>query len=117
MITGLVTEWFERAYEDVMLFDTRFQGAEKYKVAEDSFYVEAKYIIVVSISGLTRPFNSVWLSGNTAVPNEFTFNALSDSLQFNNLHVSSIQGAPFCQNRPRNPHFWLLHTFDHQNEL
>jgi PIN domain len=95
VIAGLVTERFELAYEDIMVSDTQFQGAEKYKVGDDSFYVEAKYITVVRYSSIKRPFNPIWLSGTTAVPNEFTVNAVQTRLQFNSFHGSGIQNALF----------------------
>ena len=74
VIADLVTDRFKRAkFEDVMVSNVEFQGAQKYKVADDSFYVEAQYITVVRYSETAMPLNAFWLSAGHVVPNELTF--------------------------------------------
>jgi PIN domain-containing protein len=94
VITGLVTERFDLVYEDIMVSDTQFQGAEKYKVGDDSFYVEAKYITVVRYSSITRPLNSVWLQ---TIPTQFTVNAVQPPVQINSPYASGIQNTLFSR--------------------
>jgi hypothetical protein len=93
VITGLVTERFELAYEDIMVSDTQFRGAEKYKVGDDSFYVEAKYITVVRYSSITRRFGPDWPPATRVGPSAFTINPMQPS-QFN-PDFSSVQGRAF----------------------
>jgi hypothetical protein len=95
VITGLVTERFELAYEDIMVSDTQFRGAEKYKVGDDSFYVEAKYITVVRYSSITRRFGPDWPPAAHVGPSAFTINPMQPS-QFN-PDFPSVQGRAFSR--------------------
>ena len=94
VITRLVTERFERAYEDVMVSDIEFQGAEKYKVGDDSFYVEAKYIGVVRYTRITVLPNILQPPSVVHVaPSAFTINPMQPS-QFN-PDFPGVQTAAF----------------------
>jgi PIN domain len=68
VIADLVTDLFKRdKLEDVIVSDIQFQGAQKYKVADDSFYVEATYITVVRYSVITAPLSRFSLSATSSV--------------------------------------------------
>ena len=79
VVADLVTDGFKRAnYEDVSVSNIQFQGAQKYKVGDDSSYVEAKYSTIVRYSELAKPINYGWLPASFVGPTELTAN-----LQFN----------------------------------
>jgi hypothetical protein len=64
LIADLVTEEFKRSkFDDIMVGEIQFQGAQKYKVADDSYYVEAKYVVVVRFSEITTPLIANTQSG------------------------------------------------------
>jgi hypothetical protein len=63
-IAALVTQRFESSeFDDIMIGEIQFKGAQKYKVADDSYYVEAKYVVVVRYSEITTPFIAKTQSG------------------------------------------------------
>ena len=94
VIAELVINRFKRSkLEDVTVSNIQFQAAQKYKVADDSFYVEAKYPTVVRYSEITTPLNTFWLSGSHVIPNELTFNALQSPTQYNPAYFSNIQSG------------------------
>lgn len=96
VITDLVTDRFKHAkYEDVIVSDIQFQGAQKYKVADDSFYVEAKYTTVVRYSEITTVLNSLLLSAAHVFPSELNFNAFQPTPQFNPTYIWGVQGGGF----------------------
>lgn len=79
-IADLVTDRFMRSkFEDVMVSDIQFQGAQKYKVADDSFYVEAKYTSRVRYSETVH--TPSWLLGSHFAPSGSTL--LPPAAQFN----------------------------------
>jgi hypothetical protein len=93
VISDLVTERLERAFEDVMVSNIEFQSAEKYRVEDNSFYVEAKYITVVRYSEITRPLNPYWPPATYVAPSVFTISPMHPS-QFN-PDFPSVQSAAF----------------------
>jgi hypothetical protein len=98
LIADLVTDRFKHSkFEDVMVSDIQFQGAQKYKVADDSFYVEAKYTTVVRYSETTTPLNTIWLSTNLVVPNEPIFNALQAPPRYNSAYFPGVQAGAFSR--------------------
>jgi hypothetical protein len=81
VIADLVIDRFERVkFEEIEVSNIQFQGAQKYKVADDSFYVEAKYVAVVRYSEITTAPNSLWLS--PTLHNEILFNPPQSAPQF-----------------------------------
>jgi hypothetical protein len=95
VISDLVTMRFERTYDDVMVSDIEFRGAEKYRVEDDSFYIEAKYVTVVRYSKITRPLNPYWPQAAHVAQSGFTFNPMQPS-QFN-PDFKGVQAASFSR--------------------
>lgn len=63
-IADLVTQRFESSeIVDVIVGEIQFQSAQKYKVADDSYYVEAKYVVAVRYSEITMQFIANTQSG------------------------------------------------------
>jgi hypothetical protein len=85
VIADLVTDRFEGAeLEDVMVSDIKFESAQKYKVADNSFYVEAQYTTVARYSQITKPLNAFWPS-TPVVPNDLPYNVQQSPPQFGTL--------------------------------
>ena len=78
-------------FDDIVLSDIVFAGAQKYKVADDSFYVEAKYIAVVRYSHTTTPFTPMWLTNTPVIAGDFVTNALEAPQQLNPLYFVNDQ--------------------------
>ncbi|MGB2628748.1 MAG: PIN domain-containing protein [Candidatus Acidiferrum sp.] len=73
VIANLVTERFKLGkYEDISASNIQFEEAKKYKVGDNSFYVEANYTTVVRYSELPTPLNTIWRSTTNAVPGQTT---------------------------------------------
>jgi PIN domain len=97
VIADLVTERFKRAkFEDVTISEIQFQDAQKYKVADDAFYIEANCTTVVRYSEITTPPNPVWLSPTPLVINESRpFDPIQSTPQFNPVTFTGIQVGIF----------------------
>ena len=100
VVADLVTDRFKHAdYEDVLVSNIQFQGAQKYKVGDDSSYVEAKYSAIVRYSEQTTPIylKPTWLSNYHVGPSDLPF-SVPPSLQFNSGYFTALQSGWFTEN-------------------
>jgi len=111
-IGDLVMDLFKDAkYEDVVVSDTQFREAKKYKVADDSFYVEATYITVVRYSEVKAPLNSVWITAAHAIPSDLTaVNVMQSGPQYNPAFPLAVQAGASGGFANRVPLSYLMPT-------
>jgi hypothetical protein len=87
LVESLLIDRFKAAkFEDVTVSGIQFEGAQKYKVADDSHYVEAKYMAVVRYSEIEPPLDSVYFSGAQGG----MFSGIGQKVP-----LSSLAGTPF----------------------
>lgn len=91
-VADLIAARFNRAkFEEVTISDIQFQGAQKYRVGDDSYYVEAKYTSTAQYSETVTSYNAGWLSTAPAAPQEWPYNFLQSTPQFNPAYLWGVQ--------------------------